>query len=114
NKGLKPLFAALQLTGLCGLICLVVIFRAGSRDDIKWLETGWWGILGLIGWGYFTAALVYLLIGERLALAVLSWGVFVVLNILTQSGMLHIGGPAGRVFGVVLNGNVPSIVLAGL
>lgn len=114
KKVLQPLFVTLQFIGLAGLIYLVTIFKAGSADDVKWLETGWWGILGLIGWGYLTAALVYLLIGERLDLAVISWAVFVVLNILSQSGMLHIAGATNRIFGVVLNGNVPSIVLAGL
>ncbi|MGE9313269.1 acyltransferase family protein [Niabella sp. CJ426] len=114
KKELKPLFVALQFIGLAGLIYLVTIFKAGSAEDVKWLETGWWGILGLIGWGYLTAALVYLLIGDRLGLAVISWAVFVVLNILSQSGIVHIGGSANRIFGVVLNGNVPSIVLAGL
>ena len=114
KKELKWLFITLQLTGLAGLIYLVAIFKAGSPGDVKWLETGWWGILGLIGWGYLTAALVYLIIGDRLVLAALSWGIFVMLNILDQSGMLHIGDFASRIFGVVLNGNVPSIVLAGL
>ncbi|ULT40464.1 hypothetical protein KRR40_37630 [Niabella defluvii] len=57
---------------------------------------------------------MYLLIGNRLALAALSWSVFVILNILAQSGVLPIAGFASRVFGVVLNGNIPSIVLAGL
>ncbi len=114
KKGLQPLFVALQFIGLAGLIYLVTIFKAGSAEDVKWLETGWWGILGLIGWGYLTAALVYLLIGERLGLAVISWAVFVVLNMLSQSGIVHIGGSANRIFGVVLNGNAPSIVLAGL
>ncbi|MCH5719647.1 hypothetical protein [Niabella hibiscisoli] len=114
KKGLQPLFVILQLAGFAGLIYLVAIFKAGSPGDIQWLETGWWGILGLIGWGYLTAALVYLLIGERLVMAAVSWGLFVVLNILAQSGQLHIGGVAGNIFGVVLNGNVPSIVLAGL
>jgi len=114
KKALKPLFLVLQFIGLAGLIYLVTIFKAGSAGDIKWLETGWWGILGLIGWGYLAAALIYLLIGERLVLAAVSWGLFVFLNILAQSGFLHIGGVAGDFFGVVLNGNVPSIVTAGL
>lgn len=114
KAALKPLFIALQLLGLAGLVYLVTIFKAGAPGNVKWLETGWWGILGLIGWGYLTAALLYLLIGNRLALAALSWSVFVILNILAQSGVLPIAGFASRVFGVVLNGNIPSIVLAGL
>jgi predicted acyltransferase len=114
KKELKQLFVALQFIGLAGLIYLVTIFKAGSAEDVKWLETGWWGILGLIGWGYLTAALVYLLTGDRLGLAVISWAVFVVLNMLSQSGIVHIGGSANRILGVAINGNVPSIVLAGL
>lgn len=114
KKGLRPLFVVLQLLGLTLLIYLVFIFKAGSPEDVRWLETGWWGILGLIGWGYLTAALVYLLIADRLSFAVLSWMLFVILNMLSQAGIFHIGGLAGRILGVVLNGNVPSNVLAGL
>ncbi len=35
-----------------------------SADSV-WLRHSWWGILGLIGWAYFAAASLYLLIGRR-------------------------------------------------
>lgn len=38
------------------------LFRA---DDVVWLRHSWWGILGLIGWAYLTAMVVYLLVGHR-------------------------------------------------
>lgn len=33
--------------------------------DPSWLHHSWWGILGLIGWAYFAAATLYLLLGRR-------------------------------------------------
>ncbi|AHF14481.1 heparan-alpha-glucosaminide N-acetyltransferase domain-containing protein [Niabella soli] len=114
NKRMKPFFILLQLAGIGGLLYLVWIFKAGIPGAIKWMETGWWGILGLIGWGYLTAALIYLCIRGRLAVAAGCWLFFVLLNILSQLKVLHIGGLAGNITGVVWDGNVPSIVLAGL
>ena len=37
----------------------------GTFSNWVWLRTGWWGILGLIGWAYLTVALVTLLMGRR-------------------------------------------------
>ena len=51
------LFVVLRLCGAGLLIYLLVIFR---RDDNAWLSPGWWGIIGLIGWAYLLAALVWL------------------------------------------------------
>ncbi|WP_300603575.1 DUF5009 domain-containing protein [Niabella sp.] len=114
NQRMRPFFVLLQLAGAGGLLYLAWIFKAGTPGDVKWMETGWWGILGLIGWGYFTAALIYLCAGGRLAAVAGCWLLFVVLNILSQSEIWHIGGLAGKITSVVWNGNVPSIVLAGL
>lgn len=110
----KALFTALQLTGAAGLIYLVSVFKAGTPGDTQWLEIGWWGILGLIGWGYLAAALVYLITSDNFKLSLLFFLSFLLLNILTQAGLLHFGGWAGKIFGVVLSGNVPSVTLAGL
>ncbi|HSM48766.1 MAG TPA: DUF5009 domain-containing protein, partial [Draconibacterium sp.] len=35
--------------GFVGLIVLAVIFRSGTPEKVGWMQTGWWGILGLIG-----------------------------------------------------------------
>jgi hypothetical protein len=58
-----------------GLIALLAFYRRGPVDahlpfvgDVKgwvWLRTGWWGILGLIGWAWLTVSLLYLLMGQR-------------------------------------------------
>jgi heparan-alpha-glucosaminide N-acetyltransferase len=110
----KALFNALQMIGAAGLICLVAVFKAGTPENTQWLEVGWWGILGLIGWGYLVAALAYLVTSDNFKLSLLFFLSFLLLNILTQAGLLHFSGWAGKIFGVVLSGNVPSVTLAGL
>jgi len=35
------------------------------QGDTVWLRHSWWGILGLIGWSYLAASLVYLVFGRR-------------------------------------------------
>ncbi|MBS1489763.1 MAG: DUF5009 domain-containing protein [Bacteroidetes bacterium] len=110
----KKFFTVLKTVGVLGLLYLAFIFKAGTAEETSWLETGWWGILGLIGWGYLTASLVYLLISERIIPALLAWAFFVLLNILTQLHWLRVDNLFGKIFGIVLDGNTPSLVLAGL
>lgn len=107
-------FRIMQAAGLMGLLFLAFVYRSGSAENPGWMDTGWWGILGLIGWGYLTAALVYLVVSGRVMGMVLAWGFFVLLNILTSANIIHFEGIIGKIFGIVLTGNVPSIVLGGL
>ena len=100
--------------GLFGLIVLAAIFRGGTPENVEWMQTGWWGILGLIGWGYFVAAVVYLICRDSLLKSAVFWILFVALNILSQLNMNDFLNPVKPVLGVVLAGSVPSIVLTGL
>lgn len=110
----KTLFIALKIVGVIGFATLAFIFKAGQPNDISWLETGWWGILGLIGWGYFVAAIICLFLGNKLWSTLFFWLFFVGINMLSQKGMLWQLDFLNPVFGVIIDGNVPSIVLAGL
>jgi heparan-alpha-glucosaminide N-acetyltransferase len=66
---------ALKTLGAVGLVVLLAIFRAdpqpvdmpfwGHVERWVWLRTEWWGILGLIGWAYFTTAILWLILGRR-------------------------------------------------
>ena len=114
NSKLKKLFIGLKILGVLGLVTLAIIFKSGEPGHVSWLETGWWGILGLIGWGYLTAATACLFVGSKLWRIVGVWVFFIGLNILSQSGMLHFLNFMKPVFGVIISGNVPSVVLAGL
>jgi heparan-alpha-glucosaminide N-acetyltransferase len=56
----KYIYLFLRITGILLLIFLAFIFRAGTIENPVWLQTKWWGILGLIGWAYLAASLVYI------------------------------------------------------
>lgn len=110
----QKLFFGLRLLGIAGLITMAVIFRGGEPGHVQWLRTGWWGILGLIGWGYLVSSVSFLLAGERLGANMLIALFFVILNIFSQLGWLSFLDFARPVLGTIIDGNVPSIVMAGL
>ncbi len=114
NGNRKYLYAGLKLLGLAGIAVLAFIFKRGEAENPEWLEIGWWGILGLIGWGYFMAATACLFLRSELIPVIILWIVFIGLNILSQLGMTGWLDFLTPLFGVIVSGNVPSIVLAGL
>jgi predicted acyltransferase len=69
-------FQVWRIIGFVGLAVLALVYRTadGKRlvlgplfdsSDTVWLRHSWWGILGLIGWAYLVASLVYLVFGRR-------------------------------------------------
>lgn len=110
----KVLFMILRATGVAALIFLVVIFRSGPADDPGWLITGWWGILGLIGWGYLVASLIYLGTRDSITGTTIAVIFFLAVNILDASGVLGFLDPLRPALGIIIQGNVPLIVLTGM
>jgi predicted acyltransferase len=110
----KRIVSFLKAIGIAGLIVLTLIFKSGTAENPGWLTTGWWGILGLIGWGYLAAALVYLIAKEDLLKTGLFWMLFLILNIFSQLGMLSFLDFVRPVFGVIIGGNTPLLVISGL
>lgn len=55
------LFRVLKFGGLILMLAMLVIFRRVTRDGhIAWLDTSYWEILGLIGWAYLSASILYI------------------------------------------------------
>ncbi|WP_257214060.1 DUF5009 domain-containing protein [Sphingobacterium sp. 1.A.5] len=110
----KNIFLILKVIGIIGLIYLSAIFRAGSVDTPVWFERSWWGILGLIGWGYFAGSSVYLLIKDRIWRSLLAVLLFLFLNIASMNGWVPNLFPGQDWINVLLQGNVPMIVMSGI
>lgn len=108
------LFKVLKAIGFIGIVVLLAIFRAGTPEDPQWLVASWWGILGLIGWGYVVAALTSLATRGSLIGAVVVWAVFLALNCISSAGINDWATSLRTIFGTVLQGNTPMIVLTGL
>ncbi len=74
--------AMFKIAGVALLLLVAWFYRGGHADDVRWLRTYWWGILGLIGWAYFFSAALYLLFRGRLTGLFGGWLFFVVFNLL--------------------------------
>jgi hypothetical protein len=114
KPSLKIVEYLLKLTGFISLVYLLVIYRSGTAENPGWLITSWWGILGLIGWGYLAAAITYLFFSSKLLKTTVVLLVFMILNILSLKGLTGIFDPIKPVFGILIQGNTPSIVITGL
>jgi heparan-alpha-glucosaminide N-acetyltransferase len=58
----RPLANSIRIAGLALLVILAFIYKDESGGP---LTQRWWGILGLIGWAYLLASVLYSLIGGR-------------------------------------------------
>jgi predicted acyltransferase len=71
----RTVLSNVKALGIAGLVVLLSLYRRepgtsevpflGRIGGWAWMRTGWWGILGLIGWAYLTVATLTLLLGRR-------------------------------------------------
>jgi heparan-alpha-glucosaminide N-acetyltransferase len=108
------LITGLKLAGIGILILLIFIFRSGEPENNGSLITGWWGILGLIGWGYLVSAFTYLVCRDSILKSSAVLVFFLAMNMLSGLSLLGWLDPAKPFIGVLIEGNVPFIVLSGL
>lgn len=88
----------LKWSGLALLVFLLLIYRRESGESTSWIQTGWWGILGEIGFAYAATALLYLLFKDRPALLLTIPAGCIFLYIADRSGQLDFLGRIGTVF----------------
>lgn len=103
-----------KILALAILIILVFKFRSGQPENNGSLITGWWGILGLIGWAYLVAAFTYVFCRDSIFKTAVVTFFFLALNILSSAGFLDYLNPVKPYLGVIIDGNNPLIVLTGL
>jgi predicted acyltransferase len=103
----------LRIAGVVMIIPMVYIFRSGDLE-IHTFSFRSWGILGTIGWGYLVAAFVYLGVQNNIMKTAIALLFFLTLNILSKLHLLDFLNAVKPVFGVIINGNAPFIVLSGM
>ena len=107
----------LQLTGALLLTVLAINYRT---TDGQLFETGWWGILGQIGWAYLLCAVAYLLARPRIWPLALCWLFFCITNLVgapMRDGETLIGPNALLDLSNALNqgnGHITVMALGGL
>ena len=103
-----------KLLAMSILVFLIMKFRSGQPANNGSLITSWWGILGLIGWGYLVSAFTYVLCRESIFKTSLIAVFFLIMNMLSGLKMLEFLNPVKPILGIIIEGNVPFIVLSGL
>ncbi len=99
---------AMKLAGWVILIFLAVIYVGPGEGDYHWMRLHWWGILGLIGWGYLLSALVYLGLGNRPGWIALICAVLLLMNV------NEFASPFDFTFRIVVSASNYASVLCGV
>lgn len=104
---------ALKITGILLLVALSILYK-GRYEDGLWMQHGWWGILGLIGWTYLVVSSVYLWSRGDLRIQYIALAVFLCLNCLGAMGMLDFLSGVKQYVWLVSDGSMPAIAMAGI
>ncbi len=122
NAGLnkKLLFNILRAVGAGILFGLAFIYKSGTIDNPGWFHTYWWGILGLIGWAYLTASIIYYIFKTNLTAMIGVFSLLILLYIGDKSNLLlyfqdlsktlWLGGHIGGHTAISLAGVIVSLV----
>lgn len=76
----------LKLLGYVLLVFLAVSYHGSGTD---WMQRHWWGILGLIGWGYLICSVIFLFGKLHWSVMALSWAFFAGFNLVEVYGLLE-------------------------
>jgi heparan-alpha-glucosaminide N-acetyltransferase len=68
----KSMQYILRGVGALILVALIVKYK-GGEDGLAHFSTWWWGILGLIGWAYLVAALLFTWCNGKILVLALAW-----------------------------------------
>jgi predicted acyltransferase len=104
----------LQISGILVLAVLAYLYVGGSAENPTWMKFHWWGILGLIGWAYLIASLVYLAFREKMVAYILFFLFFLFFNSAEKLGWLGFLNPIKPYFWISGNGSNPSFSMAGV
>lgn len=115
----KPVFNKtkqyiLQATGVVILIVMAVLYKGEHNGNVIWLKPHWWGILGLIGWGYLTCALIYLFSKGRLAILISALIFFLAYTTINQTHILEPIAGILKYFWLLNGGSEVSFIMAGI
>lgn len=112
-----PGATSVKIKKACGLLLLVgLAFLYGSDDasGIRAMGIHWWGILGLIGWGYFIATSVYLFSGGKFFVQLIAFVFFLAFSAASALGWLGFLESVRPYVWISGDGAMPALCMAGV
>jgi predicted acyltransferase len=115
SGGKRTAWRLVRTAGFVLIAGLAIIYRSGDAISPGWMQTQWWGILGLIGWAYLVCSAAFLLLGANMPALTAMLALAVCLYIGDKAGALTFLGPVNNVLwiGGHIGGHV-SIATAGM
>ncbi|WP_407429750.1 DUF5009 domain-containing protein [Arcticibacter sp.] len=113
----NPGATSVKIKKTCGLLLLVVLaFLYGNENasGFSAMRIYWWGILGLIGWGYFIATSVYLFSGGKFLVQIIAFLFFLVFSAASSLGWLGFLEPVRPYLWISGDGAMPALCMAGV
>ncbi|WP_154856638.1 DUF5009 domain-containing protein [Cyclobacterium xiamenense] len=96
------------------LVFLAASYQGGAGDAPIWMGFYWWGILGLIGWAYLIASLVYLLSRGKQVWIGLAFLLCMGFSVLAKLDMLAFLQVIKPYIWLIDDGATPALALAGI
>lgn len=93
---------------------LAAVYQGGELSAPVWMDFYWWGILGLIGWAYLIASLVFIAGKGKQLWVGLAFLAFMTFSALSKMGMLEFIQGIKPYFWLIDDGATPSFALAGI
>ncbi|MBE9585912.1 DUF5009 domain-containing protein [Mucilaginibacter sp. JRF] len=109
-----PKVKILKAIGVVMLIVLACIYHADTGTGILALRPQWWGILGKIGWAYFTVSSIYLFSGQKLWVQIAALVFFMLFCSASHLGWLEPVECIKDYFWVAGSGSVSALSMAGI
>lgn len=96
------------------LVFLAVVYQGGELAAPVWMGFYWWGILGLIGWAYLIASLVFIAAKGKQVWVGLAFLALMAFSALSKLGMLEFLQGIKPYFWLIDDGATPSFALGGI
>ncbi|WP_316816165.1 DUF5009 domain-containing protein [Pedobacter nyackensis] len=104
----------LKTTGVILLILLGFLFKGNGGEGFAAMRVEWWGILGLIGWGYLVASCVFLFSGGRMLVQIIAFIFFMLFSSANSLGWLDCAGMIRKYIWLSENGAMAALPMAGI
>ena len=112
----KRVIRTLQIAGAITLVILLILFRGkDGAGRTVWMQHSWWGILGMIGWGYLICSLCWLALRRNTAALLGIAGMMLALYVGGRHGALDWLGSIMKFVNVgIMFGSNAAIVMLGV
>lgn len=115
SPGRQNLYRALKGIGVLLIAAMLVIFRRRTPDGLAaWLDFSYWEILGLIGWAYLSACILYVPLRKKRWAPIVLLIALSTMNVLMKMGWLSALRDLPDYVWPFETGALASIVMAGI